>query len=471
MKNPELLLPAGSLEKMRAAYDFGADAVYAGQPRYSLRARNNEFRLEQLAQGIAEAHARGKKFFVTSNLYAHNDKVRSYLRDLEPVIALGPDALIMADPGLIMQVREKWPHVPIHLSVQANTTNWAAVRFWQSVGVVRIILSRELSLKEVEQIRQACPDMELEVFVHGALCMAYSGRCLLSGYFNRRDPNQGTCTNACRWNYATHEADVDPNTGEALAQGARLADFSFASEQERAEKAAHEAAHEAVHDGAMPSATGQQRHPKADKVYLIEEEGRPGQLMPIMEDEHGTYIMNSKDLRAVELVERLCRIGVDSLKIEGRTKSLYYVARTAQVYRRAIDDAVAGRPFNPALITELEGLANRGYTSGFLERHPIQSYQNYETGHSTSTRSQFVGEVRACADGWAEVETKNRFAVGDLIEIIHPAGNRTCRLAAMKNAEGQSLQVASGSPLRVWIPMDGPADGALIARVFEPQAA
>jgi len=309
--------------------------------------------------------------------------------------------------------------------------------------------------------------MELEVFVHGALCMAYSGRCLLSGYFNRRDPNQGTCTNACRWNYATHEADVDPNTGEALAQGARLADFSFASEQERAEKAAHEA----VHDGAMPSATGQQRHPKADKVYLIEEEGRPGQLMPIMEDEHGTYIMNSKDLRAVELVERLCRIGVDSLKIEGRTKSLYYVARTAQVYRRAIDDAVAGRPFNPALITELEGLANRGYTSGFLERHPIQSYQNYETGHSTSTRSQFVGEVRACADGWAEVETKNRFAVGDLIEIIHPAGNRTCRLAAMKNAEGQSLQVASGSPLRVWIPMDGPADGALIARVFEPQAA
>ena len=465
MTPPELLLPAGSLEKMRAAYDFGADAVYAGQPRYSLRARNNEFRLEQLAQGIAEAHARGKKFFVTSNLYAHNDKVRSYLRDLEPVIALGPDALIMADPGLIMQVREKWPHVPIHLSVQANTTNWAAVRFWQSVGVARIILSRELSLKEVEQIRQECPDVELEVFVHGALCMAYSGRCLLSGYFNRRDPNQGTCTNACRWNYATHEADVDPNTGEALAQGARLVDFSFASEQERAEKAANEA----VHGGAMPSATGQQRHPKADKVYLIEEEGRPGQLMPIMEDEHGTYIMNSKDLRAVELVERLCRIGVDSLKIEGRTKSLYYVARTAQVYRRAIDDAVAGRPFNPALITELEGLANRGYTSGFLERHPIQSYQNYETGHSTSTRSQFVGEVRACADGWAEVETKNRFAVGDLIEIIHPAGNRTCRLAAMKNAEGQSLQVASGSPLRVWIPMDGPADGALIARVFEPQ--
>ncbi|HNR83832.1 tRNA 5-hydroxyuridine modification protein YegQ [Ottowia sp.] len=453
MKAPELLLPAGSLDKMRAAYDFGADAVYAGQPRYSLRARNNEFRLEQLAQGIAEAHARGKKFFVTSNLIAHNDKLRTYLRDLQPVIDLRPDALIMADAGLIMQVREKWPHIPIHLSVQANTTNWAAVKFWQSVGVARIILSRELSLAEVEQIRQECPDMELEVFVHGALCIAYSGRCLLSGYFNRRDPNQGTCTNACRWNYTTQAADVDPNTGEALARGQQLTGFNFANEQQRADQ-----------DGGARAA----RHPAADKVWLIEEEGRPGQLMPIMEDEHGTYIMNSKDLRAVELVEKLAKIGVDSLKIEGRTKSLYYVARTAQVYRRAIDDAVAGRPFNPQLITELEGLANRGYTSGFLERRPAQDYQNYETGHSVAQRSQFVGEVRSVRDGWAEVETKNRFAVGDWIEIIHPQGNRTVQLQHMKNADGQPIDVAPGNPLRVWIPVDGPAEQALIARLMAP---
>ena len=189
LKSPELLLPAGSLDKMRAAYDFGADAIYAGQPRYSLRARNNEFRQEQIEQGILEAHARGKKFFLTSNLLPHNDKVRTYLRDIEPIIAMRPDALIMADPGLIMMVREKWPEVPIHLSVQANTVNYAAVKFWQKVGVARIILSRELSLHEIAQIRQECPDMELEVFVHGALCIAYSGRCLLSGYFNRRDPN------------------------------------------------------------------------------------------------------------------------------------------------------------------------------------------------------------------------------------------------------------------------------------------
>ena len=460
MKAPELLLPAGSLEKMRAAYDYGADAVYAGQPRYSLRARNNEFRLEQLQQGIAEARRLGKKLFVTSNLLPHNDKVRTYMRDIEPVIAMRPDALIMADPGLIMMVREKWPEMPIHLSVQANTVNYATVKFWQKAGVARIILSRELSLDEVEKIRQECPDMELEVFVHGALCIAYSGRCLLSGYFNRRDPNQGTCTNACRWNYATHAAEVDANTGDAI--GTRMEqDFSVEAEREQAEK-------DFASTGRELAATGNgQRHPLADRVYLIEEAGRPGELMPIMEDAHGTYIMNSKDLRAVEYVERLARIGVDSLKIEGRTKSLYYVSRTAQIYRRAIDDAVAGRPFNPALITELEGLSNRGYTPGFLERRPAQDYQNYETGSSQTQRSQFVGEVSTtqARDGWLQVDVKNRFAVGDRMEIIHPSGNQTITLQAMQNLDGQGIQVANGSPLQVWLPLDARYAGALLARM------
>ena len=454
LKSPELLLPAGSLDKMRAAYDYGADAVYAGQPRYSLRARNNEFRVEQIQQGIEDAHARGKKFFLTSNLLPHNDKVRTYLRDIEPIIAMRPDALIMADPGLIMMVREKWPQVPIHLSVQANTTNFMSVKFWQKVGVARIILSRELSLDEIAKIRQECPDMELEVFVHGALCIAYSGRCLLSGYFNRRDSNQGACTNACRWNYATQAAAVDPNTGEAMAVRME-GDFNFQQAQED-----EHAAFAACGDGA--------RHPQADQIYLLEEKERPGQLMPIMEDEHGTYIMNSKDLRAVEHVQRLVEIGVDSLKIEGRTKSAYYVSRTAQVYRRAIDDAVAGRPFNPELITELEGLSNRGYTAGFLERRPAHDYQNYETGSSMAQRSQFVAEVKSLGDdGWAEVETKNRFAVGDLLEVVHPSGNRTLRLTAMKNLDGEPVTEALGSPLRVRIPLDGPAQGALLARVFE----
>ena len=460
LKAPELLLPAGSLDKMRAAYDYGADAIYAGQPRYSLRARNNEFRLEQLQQGIAEAHARGKKFFVTSNLLPHNDKVRTYLRDIEPVIAMQPDALIMADPGLIMMVREKWPDMPIHLSVQANTVNYAAVRFWQRVGVSRIILSRELSLDEIERIRQECPDMELEVFVHGALCIAYSGRCLLSGYFNRRDPNQGTCTNACRWNYTTHDADVDPNTGDALGTPME-ADFDVEAERQQAEQTFAATGHDAA-------ATGDgRRHPLADRVYLIEEVGRPGALMPIMEDDHGTYIMNSKDLRAIEYVERLTRIGVDSLKIEGRTKSLYYVSRTAQIYRRAIDDAMAGRPFNPTLITELEGLSNRGYTAGFLERRPAQDYQNYETGSSQTQRSQFVGQASTSdtQDDWVLVEVKNRFSVGDRLEIIHPSGNRTITLEAMRSAEGQPLHTANGSPLQVWLPLGQAFRGALIARL------
>ena len=453
LKAPELLLPAGSLDKMRAAYDFGADAVYAGQPRYSLRARNNEFRLEQIGQGIAEAHARGKKFFLTSNLIAHNDKVRTYIRDIEPIIAMKPDAMIMADPGLIMMVKEKWPEQEIHLSVQANTTNHATVKFWQKMGVSRIILSRELSLDEIEKIRQECPDMELEVFVHGALCIAYSGRCLLSGYFNRRDPNQGTCTNACRWDYKTHDAAVDPNTGEALGQTMENG-FSF-------EEAKNDL------DNQFTSTCGdQQRHPKADAIYLLEEKGRPGEMMPIMEDEHGTYIMNSKDLRAVEHVERLTKIGVDSLKIEGRTKSLYYVARTAQTYRRAIDDAAAGRPFNPHLITELEGLANRGYTGGLLERRPANDYQNYETGHSVLQRSHFVGAVRGWADGMAEIETMNRFAVGDTIEVIHPQGNRQVKLEKMFNLEGQPVEVAQGNPVRVRIPLDGPVEGALISRLL-----
>jgi hypothetical protein len=209
LKAPELLLPAGTLDKMRAAYDFGADAVYAGQPRYSLRARNNDFKLEELKTGIDEAHARGKLFFVASNLLPHNSKIKTYMADMEPVIAMKPDALIMADPGLIMMVRERWPEVPVHLSVQANTVNYMGVKFWQKLGVSRIILSRELSLDEIAEIRQECPDIELEVFVHGALCIAYSGRCLLSGYFNHRDPNQGTCTNACRWDYKMHDTQGD----------------------------------------------------------------------------------------------------------------------------------------------------------------------------------------------------------------------------------------------------------------------
>lgn len=454
LKSPELLLPAGTLEKMRIAYAFGADAVYAGQPRYSMRARNNEFALEQIKTGITEAHAAGKKFFVASNIMPHNAKVKTYLEDMTPVIAMKPDALIMADPGLIMMVREKWPEVPIHLSVQANTVNYMGVKFWQKIGLTRVILSRELSLDEVAQIRDFCPDMEIEVFVHGALCIAYSGRCLLSGYFNHRDPNQGTCTNSCRWDYKVKAAEENPS-GDIQEIG--KIDFDFGQALQQSEQSGL--------SGGCGSIT---RHPAADQVYLIEEKERPGQLMPILEDEHGTYIMNSKDLRAVEHVERLVRIGVDSLKIEGRTKSLYYVARTAQVYRKAIDDAAANKPFDPSLLGELEGLANRGYTSGFYQRHSTHETQNYLRGHSESNRSQYVGDVTGfdAANGMAEILVKNRFQVGDRLEIIHPSGNQVVELSQMLDNKGKPVQIAPGSGHRVKIPLARNLENAFVARFF-----
>lgn len=448
MKTPELLSPAGTLKNMRYAFAYGADAVYAGLPRYSLRVRNNDFLEENLALGIAEARRAGKLFFLATNVLPHNRKVRTFIRDLAPIVELGPDALIMADPGLIQLAREAWPELPIHLSVQANTVNYASVRFWQSLGIRRIILSRELSLDEIREIRQECPEMELEVFVHGALCIAYSGRCLLSGYFNHRDPNQGTCTNACRWKYdltpatETPEGTLNPGSGIlSLGELNKTSGFTDCGDQER--------------------------HPLADEVYFLEEENRPGELMPVFEDEHGTYIMNSKDLRAVEHVQRLVEIGVDSLKIEGRTKSFYYVARTAQIYRQAINDAVAGRPFDPRLLGKLENLAQRGYTDGFYQRHHTHEYQNYLQGHSNSHKQQFVGEITAWdpSQGVAEVQVKNKFRVGDALELILPEGNLDITIDSMKDRQGASIQEAPGSgwDVKVPLPVD-PGTHGLLAR-------
>jgi putative protease len=426
MRKPELLSPAGSFKSMRYAFAYGADAVYAGQPRYSLRVRNNEFNdIDRMAEAIAEAHAGGKQFFVASNVSPHNDKLRSYLRDMEPVIAMKPDALIMADPGLIMLVRDRWPDVPVHLSVQANAVNWASVRFWQRMGLTRVILSRELSLEEVAEIRQQCPDIELEVFVHGALCIAYSGRCLLSGYLTHRDPNQGACTNTCRWKYTAHEAEQTAS-GDVVA----------------------------IHEPLPVPVQAPMEKPIEDRIFLLQEENRPGEYMPAWEDEHGTYIMNSKDLRAIQHVQQLMEIGVDCLKIEGRTKSHYYVARTAQAYRRAIDDAAAGRPFDMGLMNELEKLASRGYTEGFYNRHPSGEYQNYERGISRGDYQQFVGEVRDVdANGWLTVSVNNRFAVGDKLELLGPEGTVDFELRNMETETGETREVAPGNGHVVRIPL------------------
>ncbi|ORM70137.1 U32 family peptidase [Pantoea wallisii] len=440
MFKPELLSPAGTLKNMRYAFAYGADAVYAGQPRYSLRVRNNEFTHENLAKGIDEAHALGKKFYVVVNIAPHNAKLKTFIRDLTPVVAMQPDALIMSDPGLIMLVREAFPQMPIHLSVQANAVNWATVKFWQQMGLTRVILSRELSLDEIAEIRQLVPEMEIEIFVHGALCMAYSGRCLLSGYLNKRDPNQGTCTNACRWEYKVEEGQQD-EVGNIVG------------------------IHQPVE--VQPPTLGVGA--PTDRVFMLEEKMKPGDVMSAFEDEHGTYIMNSKDLRAVAHVERLSQMGVHSLKIEGRTKSFYYCARTAQVYRRAIDDAAAGKPFDPALLETLEGLAHRGYTEGFLRRHTHDSYQNYEQGFSISERQQFVGEFTGERRGeWAQVAVKNKFMCGDTVEIMTPEGNLNCRLEVMQNDKGAAVEVAPGDGHRVWIPVPEAVDlaFALLLRNF-----
>jgi len=417
MNRPELLSPAGTLKNMRYAFAFGADAVYAGLPRYSLRVRNNDFLEQNLQTGIAEAHDLGKHFYLACNLMPHGAKLKTFMDDIAPVIGMGPDALIMSDPGLIMLVRERWPEMPVHLSVQANTVNSAAVRFWQQIGISRVILSRELSLDEVQEIRHACPDIELEVFVHGALCIAYSGRCLLSGYFNHRDANQGSCTNSCRWDYK-----VSTSCGSEEVTGL--------------------------------SQSGHQRHPKADQAYLLEERERPGEFMPVFEDEMGTYIMNSKDLRAVEHVQRLVEMGIDCLKIEGRTKSHYYTARTTSVYRRAIEDALAARPFRAELMGELESLASRGYTDGFYQRHETHELQNYRESASRSARQQFVAEVSDydAASGRLQLEVKNKIRVGDELELLTPAGSESFRLEAMEDLQGAPMQEAPGGGYRVRIP-------------------
>lgn len=450
IKVPELLSPAGTRKHLDYAFAYGADAVYAGQPRYSLRVRNNEFsKLSVLGEGIARAHALGRKFFLASNLAPHNNKVKTYLRDLEPVLEYGPDALIMSDPGLIMLVRERWPDQVIHLSVQANVVNFASVRFWQKMGVQRVILSRELSLNEIREIREECQDMELETFVHGALCIAYSGRCLLSGYMSHRDSNQGTCTNSCRWRYKAVEA-TETEAGDIVP-------FGEMGEPPQDDPVAARLADGLVHVPADENVTG---------IYdelplmLLEEENRPGEYMPAYEDEHGTYIMNSRDLRAIQHVGALAELGIDSLKIEGRTKSYYYVARTAQTYRRAIDDAVAGRPFDIQLMDVLEGMSNRGFTEGFYRRHLPEEYQNYEQGASTSDLQQYVGDVLERRDNKILVDVRNRFQIGDTLELMTPAGNRRFVLDALEDSKGQSREDAPGSGYRVWMPLPQSSENA-----------
>jgi len=416
MKIPELLLPAGSLHKLKVAILYGADAVYCGVPRYSLRARENEFRLHNLGEAAEFARAHGKKIYFTVNGIPRNSKVPGYLRYLEAMAALKPDALIMADPGLIMLTRENAPDVPVHISVQTNTMNYAAVEFWRRIGAKRVILSREVTLAEVREIRQRCPDIEIEVFVHGSICIAHSGRCFMSNYFGNRDANQGACNNACRDAY---------------------------------------------------------------QIFLKNPEKEDAQ-MELISSEDGTFLMNSKDLRAIEFLHDLAESGVDSIKVEGRTKNDYYAAMIARTYRRALDDIKDGKAFDRALLTELDKVASRKYFSGFLTRgmedrvpEDERDFQN-EKGNTRYQSHRYAGCVkRQDPDGTAWFDLKTRLEVGDELEVFFP-GTFASRRATVGELIGRGgvNRVLSGGIGEVGMKISyAVPENAFLARVCIAEAA
>jgi putative protease len=320
---------------------------------------------------------------------------------------LKPEALILSDPGIIYFAKEICPEIPIHLSTQANTVNWASVKFWKNQGISRIILSRELSIDEISTIHKNNSDIELESFVHGAICVAYSGRCLLSNYFNHRDPNQGTCTNSCRWEYNVYEEKKEENKNYLPIMG----------------------------------------------NYFIEEKDRPGNYMPIDEDEHGTYIMNSKDLCAIDLLNKLKSSGVSSFKIEGRTKSVYYLSVITRAYRKAIDDLYEGKEFDKSLFDEVHSVANREYIKGFLEKNPLADGQNYLSSHSNNQTHVFCGIIREIDKDQKKIKIalRNRFEKGDTLEIFTPTETIKFKVNTIETERGEPKSVAHGGGEDLWI--------------------
>lgn len=404
----ELLAPAGDLEKLKFAFAYGADAVYAGAPQFSLRARENGFNPESLIAGSRLAHSLGKKFYLTVNLVAPNRKIKTFLNKIKDLMECAPDALIMADPGLIDLVKQKYPAIPIHLSVQANVMNWAAAKFWYKMGISRIIMSRELSIADIKEIKDNVPELEVEAFVHGAICIAHSGRCLLSNYFNHRDANQGVCNNACRWPYKIYsENQIDSDSAHTPFEG----------------------------------------------KYYLEETQRPGEFMEIDEDDNGTYIMNAKDLMAIEHLKEMADTGIESFKIEGRTKSIYYLAMITKTYRKALDDLSTGKYFDPNLVHDLQKVHNRGYTAGFLVGDRSGNNQRYDEGVTNIYNQEFAGTILESRDERFLLAPRNRLKLGDRLEIITPQGSHTTVIESMQIKDGESVSVVhGGTQKQVWIP-------------------
>lgn len=380
-KKPELLIPASSLEVLKTAVIFGADAVYIGGEAFGLRAKAKNFSKEDMEEGIRFAHERGVRIHVTANILAHNDDLEGAEEYFKELGEMKPDALIVADPGMFTLAKKICPDIEIHVSTQANNTNYATFLFWYEQGAKRVVTARELSLKEIKEIREKIPeDMEIESFIHGAMCISYSGRCLLSNYFTGRDANQGACTHPCRWKYA------------------------------------------------------------------VVEEKRPGEYLPVYENERGTYIFNSKDLCMIEHIPEMIEAGIDSMKIEGRMKTALYVATVARTYRKAIDDYFASEETYLANMEwykeEIAKCTYRQFTTGFYFGKPDESTQIYDN-NTYINEYIYLGIVEEIdEEGMAKVEQRNKFCVGDEIEIMKPDGTNAVAQVKAIYIEGEARQSA-----------------------------
>ena len=408
-KRPELLIPASSLEVLKTAVMFGADAVYIGGEAFGLRAKAKNFSMEDMKKGVEFAHAHGVKVHVTVNILAHNDDlpgVEEYLKELKEV---GPDALIIADPGVFELAKEICPEIQRHVSTQANNTNYATYQFWWKQGASRVVSARELSLREIKEIRERIPaEMEIESFIHGAMCISYSGRCLLSNFFTGRDANQGACTHPCRWKYS------------------------------------------------------------------IVEETRPGEYMPVYENERGTYIFNSKDLCMIEHIPEMIDAGIDSFKIEGRMKTALYVATVARTYRKAIDDYLEDpqkyRDNMPWYLDQISNCTYRQFTTGFYFGKPTEESQIYDSNTYVKEYT-YLGIVGEICDGRCKIEQRNKFSVGETIEIMKPDGeNVEVTVKRIINEEGEDQESAPHSKQVLYIELeDGQASPYDILRRQEPE--
>lgn len=404
MKKPELLVPASSLEVLKTAVIFGADAVFIGGEAFGLRAKAKNFTHDEMAEGIEFAHKHGVKIHVTANILAHNydlEGAREYFKELKE---LKPDALIIADPGMFMMAREICPEIDIHVSTQANNTNYETYNFWYRLGAKRVVAARELSLNEIKEIREHIPeDKEIESFIHGAMCISYSGRCLLSNYFTGRDANHGACTHPCRWKYA------------------------------------------------------------------VMEEQRPGVYLPVYENERGTYIFNSKDLCMIEHIPELIDAGIDSFKIEGRMKTALYVATVARTYRKAIDDYLESPDKYHANMdwykAEISKCTYRQFYTGFYFGKPSEEAQVYDA-NTYIQEYIYLGMVESVNGNVVNIEQKNKFMVGDEIEIMKPDGSNVfVNVLSIKDEEGNEMESCPHSKQNLFITLSSPAEKYDILRV------